>query len=107
MVTAGANAAKWRGTGGTCNGFVPIHDSCANAAEEVVIIRFIIGQQSSRQAKRSVIGFVNGGIEVIVAVDLEQRTKVFFVRQGFDVGDINNTGRDEAKGKVRLLKLQQ
>ena len=107
MVPGGTDATKRRGTGGAGDGLVPVDDTGTDPLEEVVPVRLVVTEQAGREAEAGGVALVDGGIEVVVANELQQRAEVLFVRQRFDRGHVYDARRDETGARLQMLESEQ
>ncbi|MNE37688.1 hypothetical protein D3C80_1315510 [compost metagenome] len=107
MVAGGTYAAEGRGTGGTGDGLVPVDYAGADPLEEVLPVRFAVTEQAGGEAEAGGVALIDGGIEVVVADELQQRAEVLFIRQCGNSGHIYDAGGDEAGARFQMLEAEQ
>ncbi|MND67159.1 hypothetical protein D3C80_585650 [compost metagenome] len=107
MVAGGTYAAEGRGAGGARDGLVPVDYAGADPLEEVLPVRLAVTEQAGGEAEAGGIALIDGGIEVVVANELQQRAEVLFVRQCRHGSHVYDAGGDEAGARFQMLESEQ
>ncbi|MNP48149.1 hypothetical protein D3C76_1422510 [compost metagenome] len=73
----------------------------------MVPVRLVVTEQAGGEAEAGGVALVDGGIEVVVANELQQRAEVLFVRQRFDRGHVDDARGDKAGARLQVLEAEQ
>ena len=107
MVAGGTDTAEGGGTGSPGDGFVPVDYAGADPLEEVLPVRLVVTQQAGGEAEAGGIRLLDGGIEVVVANELQQRAEVLFIRQCADRSHVDDARGDETGARFQMRESEQ
>lgn len=107
MVAGVADAAEGSGAAGAGKLLVPVDEAGVQARVDELVM---LGDVAEQTGSKAIAGLIGDGHRVSKGValdDFEQRTKDLFIREGIDMGAINNGGGDKAGvGRAGLSRQQ-